>query len=133
MAFIRIRMIKGRQYRYREERWREGGKVRSRSICLGPVDGEEGGFLRRLVGRSDGVDWDAIARQELERIKTEDAHHAALHARLYLDYGLKLGPSTPIPEEKVVPTVDLSAPDAAPEQSEVGQENAPPDSEAEAQ
>lgn len=38
MAFERIRTIKGRQYRYREERWREGGKVRSKSTYLGRVE-----------------------------------------------------------------------------------------------
>lgn len=39
MAFERTRIINGNAYRYREERWREGGKVRSKSKCLGRVDG----------------------------------------------------------------------------------------------
>jgi hypothetical protein len=39
MAFIRIRTIKGRRYRYREHRWRENGKVMSKSESLGPEDG----------------------------------------------------------------------------------------------
>ena len=41
MAFVRIRTIKGQQYRFLEERWRENGKVRSRSKSLGPVDGRK--------------------------------------------------------------------------------------------
>lgn len=35
MSFIRTRTIKGRQYRYLETRYREGGKVRSKSVYLG--------------------------------------------------------------------------------------------------
>jgi hypothetical protein len=37
MAFTRVRTIKGKQYRYLEERWREGKKVRSRSTFLGAI------------------------------------------------------------------------------------------------
>lgn len=37
--FERIRTIKGHRYRFLERRWREGGKVRSQSWSLGPVDG----------------------------------------------------------------------------------------------
>ena len=44
MAFTRVRTIKGRQYLYREERWREGKKVRSKSIFLGAV-GAVAGFI----------------------------------------------------------------------------------------
>ncbi len=36
--FTRVRTIKGRRYLYEEHRWREGGKVRSKSICLGRAD-----------------------------------------------------------------------------------------------
>jgi hypothetical protein len=36
MAFFRWRTIKGRKYLYREERWREDGKVRSRSTLVRP-------------------------------------------------------------------------------------------------
>ena len=35
MAFTRIRTINGHQYEYEEHRWREGGKVRSKSIYKG--------------------------------------------------------------------------------------------------
>src|ERR1043166_1262669 len=52
MAFVRIRTIKGQQYRFLEERWREGGKVRSRSKSLGPVDGRKKkiAWLASLLG-----------------------------------------------------------------------------------
>jgi len=37
--FVRVKTIKGRKYAYLEERYREGGKVKSRHIkYLGPVD-----------------------------------------------------------------------------------------------
>lgn len=44
MAFIRIRTIAGKQYRYLEERYREGRKVRSRSTYLGPASSGGGGL-----------------------------------------------------------------------------------------
>src|SRR5262245_29536896 len=36
-VFYRYCTIKKRTYLYREERWREGRKMRSRSRCLGPI------------------------------------------------------------------------------------------------
>src|ERR1051326_1051913 len=52
MAFTRIRTIKGRQYLFQEERWRENGKVRSRSKSLGPVGGRKKkiAWLASLLG-----------------------------------------------------------------------------------
>lgn len=57
--FTRIRTIKGRRYRYLERRWREGGKVRSQSLSLGPADGAivngqitnlgHGGYLEQMA------------------------------------------------------------------------------------
>jgi hypothetical protein len=50
MAFIVIKTIKGRQYRYQQRTYREGGKVRTETIYLGPVDGgkRRAGVLRRV-------------------------------------------------------------------------------------
>jgi hypothetical protein len=112
MAFVRIRTIKGRKYRYQEERWRKGGKVRSRSICLGPASLHE-------VGRIPGMDWDAIENQMRARQQAEDTSHAALVARVEAELGVKLTPGDPVEVEKPVTVVDMStAPDKA---------NAPPD------
>jgi hypothetical protein len=139
MAFVRIRTIKGRQYRYREERWREGGKVRSHSTCLGPVgvDNDGVGWLRRQLGRSYGFDWDAIERQMTERMHAEDKTHAAREARVHLDL-LHIGLSVPAspagtPIEKPATVVDLSAAGAQPTARDAVEENAPPDGEAESQ
>ncbi len=53
--FIRIRTIKGRQYRYAEERWREGKRVRSRSTFLGAVNRRtKEGWLKSQLGHRYG-------------------------------------------------------------------------------
>ena len=52
MAFIRTRIINRKPYRYLEERYREGGKVRSKSTYLGPGGGGIGGgpsFIPRPI------------------------------------------------------------------------------------
>ena len=43
MSFIRTRTIKGNRYSYREYRWREGGRVRSKSVYLGVGSSSEPG------------------------------------------------------------------------------------------
>ena len=50
MAYIVIKTIKGRQYRYQQRSYRQGGKVRTETIYLGPVDGgrRRRGLLRRI-------------------------------------------------------------------------------------
>ena len=48
MAFTRVRTIKGRQYLYREERWREGKKVKSRSILLRALGAAATNFMGNL-------------------------------------------------------------------------------------
>ena len=52
MSFIRTRTIKGRQYCYLEQRWREGRKVKSKSIFLGAIGGALGFIGANL--RADG-------------------------------------------------------------------------------
>lgn len=123
MTFTRIRTINGRRYWYEEERWREGGKVRSRSRCRGPVDdaGSEGKAKRRRGGfisflgaqRLSPEDrlWAAVAR-EAERVEKyqrdefgETAQERAERerqehlAKLHQLYGLRLGPANPVPIE----------------------------------
>jgi len=109
MSFVRIRTIKNKQYRYEETRWREGGKVRSRSKCLGPVSGE-GSWLRRQFPSTHSVDWDATAREEVVRMNAEAARHATHIARLELELGVNLGPASLVPVEKPPSQVDLNAP-----------------------
>jgi hypothetical protein len=37
--YVVIKTIKGRRYYYRQKTWREGQRVRTRSVYIGPVDG----------------------------------------------------------------------------------------------
>ncbi len=92
----------GRQYLYVEERYREGGKVRSRSRCLGPVEGgtPKTGWLRAQFPRTYGLDWDAIEKRMMEKSKEAEAKSKVFAARMYLDYGMTLKTSM-VPIEKV--------------------------------
>ena len=94
----------GRQYLYLEERYREGGKVRSRSRCLGPVGGEvqQQGWLRRQFTETHGLDWDKIMREEGERNEKERADAKARFGQFARDIGLTMQPGSdpPVPEEK---------------------------------
>jgi hypothetical protein len=38
-TFFRIRVFRGKEYLYKEERWRSKGKMKSRSTCLGRLGG----------------------------------------------------------------------------------------------
>jgi hypothetical protein len=124
MSFIRVRTIKGKKYRYEETRWREGGKVRSRSVCLGAIGADEPvGWFRAQLGENHGIDWDAIGKQMVDRQQAEDAKQAAFAARVYLDFGMKVGTGQPVEVHKPETLLDLSAPMAA-------EENTPPNGEA---
>ena len=110
MAFTRIRTIKGRDYRYLEERWREGGKVCSRSTSLGPVGGTVrrrkgvlgriGEFITTNLQHGHVFDMEALAREVQEREQQKAAKVAAGLAELHERFGLTLGPHTPVPIEK---------------------------------
>ena len=96
-----VRKKNGRQYLYVEERYREEGKVRSRSRCLGPVDAgaRQPGWLRAQFPPTHGLDWDKIEREMLERAKQEQAKADLFAARMYADYRMILTTS-PVPIEK---------------------------------
>lgn len=53
--FIRRKRVRQRFYRYQEERYRENGKVKSRSKCLGPWEAVTG---------IPKIDWKATLRSE---------------------------------------------------------------------
>jgi hypothetical protein len=137
MAFTRIRTIKGRDYRYLEERWREGGKVCSRSTSLGPVGGtvRRKGVLARMGEfittnlQHEHVhvfDMDAFAREEQEREQQKAAAVAAGIADLHERYGLILGPRNPVPIEKVPRGgAQLAVPNPEAPEKEARQQDAP--------
>lgn len=100
----------GRQYLYAEERYRDGGKVRSRSRCLGPVDGgaeHKPGFLRAQFPRTYGIDWDKIEQDLLARADREKTKANEFAAKMHAAYGMTFGTSA-APIEKV--TVSVSSP-----------------------
>ena len=39
VSYIVIKVIKGRRYRYEQRSYREGGRVRTESLYLGPAEG----------------------------------------------------------------------------------------------
>jgi hypothetical protein len=123
MAFFRIvQRANGRRYLYEEVRWREGGKVRSRSRSLGPVDGGRSARKRRWSGIISFIEAQRLSPEdrvlagiakEAERIERyqreqfgETAQEAVVRERqelldkLHAAYGLRLGPLHPTPIEK---------------------------------
>ena len=86
MTYEVIKTIGGRRYRYSQETYREGGKVRTRNVYLGPVDGgvrrRRGvtGFLQDLVRKKERDDIGETETQARERVAAEDRDRAR-HAR----------------------------------------------------
>jgi hypothetical protein len=126
MTFTRVRTINGHRYLYEEYRWREGGKVRSRSLCLGPIEGggsaarqkrrtpKSGGLLAFLHAQRLSPEDRALATAAKEALRVEQyqrehfgetAQERAVRERqehldkLYTAYGLKMGPANPVPIE----------------------------------
>ena len=110
MAFTRVRTIKGKRYLYKEERWREGKRVRSKSSYLGPVGAALnalGGFIAVNLKR-EGYSYslsDADLARHNELVAAREAEQQAFLDELHEAYGLKVGPSDPVPVEKGAPAV----------------------------
>ena len=118
MAIV-IKTIRGRQYRYAQRSYRINGKVKTKSVYLGPVGGrvrrqgvlgQIGEFITANLQHEHVFDMEALGREQQER------------------YGLVLGPRIPVPIEKVPRGVAQRAPPppAAPE-IEARQQDAPSD------
>ena len=103
MAFGRTRTFKGKRYRYFQWSYRVAGRrtPKTGSIYLGP---EEGFFARNFKIEHSGIPvqhreeiWahqhEVEAREKAERQQTLD--------KLHEDYGMKMGPDNPTPQEKV--------------------------------
>lgn len=79
MTYEVIKTINGRRYRYLQRSYREGGKVRTQSTYLGPVDGgrrRKSGILAvldDLVRKTEPVESE---EQLQERIVAEDREYA---------------------------------------------------------
>lgn len=124
MAFFRVvTRANGKRYLYKEERFRRGGKVKSRSRSLGPVGGgrepkrRTNGLLaffdaQRLSAEDRAL---AVAEREAARVDKYQREHfgetaseraererVEFLAQLHAAYGLKLGPPNPTPIEPQV-------------------------------
>ncbi len=98
--YIVIKTIKGRQYQYQQRTYREGGRVRTESIYIGPVGGgirrqKAGraveGFIRANLTRRHGLpDDETMLKQYNDKVAREkDAHDKAL-ADLHARFGLTM-------------------------------------------
>jgi hypothetical protein len=99
--FIRIRTIKGNQYRYAEERWREGRRVRSRSIYLGGVNRTNEGWLRRQLGHRYGNLTEEEQEKHNARCQKDAAERQALLNNVHDNSGSRLASNVAVPAEKV--------------------------------
>jgi hypothetical protein len=126
MTFTRIRTVNGHRYLYEEHRWREGGKVKSRSRCLGRIeDGGSAARPKRRVSNSGGLlafihaqrlspEDRALATAERQAARVEkyqrehfgetaseraERERVEFLAQLHAAYGLNLGPRNPTPIE----------------------------------
>ena len=117
-----VKTIKGRTYRHLQRTWREGKRVRTESIYLGPLDGRAGpapdrkrkgiaAFLHaqrlspedralataeKRTAEIDQYQRETFGETAIERKEREEREHLE---RLYDLYGLKLGPANPTPIE----------------------------------
>lgn len=121
MAFTRIKTIrkkngKSYQYRYLEYRWREGKKVRSKSVLIGAVRAAAA-FIEANRTRRYGMPDEEIAmKQQSEWADRGAQAKQAFAAEMHSMYGMKVGgPMSPTPADKPAPQIDLVAPVEAPE------------------
>ena len=113
MSYIVIKSIKGRQYRYQQRTYREGGRVKTESIYLGPVAGSPrrkgilagiGDLVRSNFPRRNGLpDEETMLRQYNAKVERENQARNNLLADLHAQFGLTLGgvvPAEPAPEPR---------------------------------
>ena len=121
MAFTRIKTIrkkngKSYQYRYLEYRWREGKKVRSKSVIIGAVRAV-GAFIEANRTRRYGMpDEESVMKQYSERAEREAQAKQSFADEMHSLYGMKLdAPMSPAPIDKPASQIDLMPPAEAPQ------------------
>jgi hypothetical protein len=80
VSYTVIKTINGRRYRYQQETYRQNGKVRTRSVYLGPVDGERRKgriteFLQELVRKDENRNFETEEQAKV-RVAAEDKERA---------------------------------------------------------
>lgn len=110
--YVVIKTIKGRRYRYLQTCWREGKRVRTRSVCLGLLNGNQPVSARRprtstvaaffaaqrlsaedrilATAERKAAEWDRYQRATFGETAAERAEreHIEHLAQLYSAYGL---------------------------------------------
>ena len=106
MAIV-IKTIRRRQYRYSQHSVRVGGKVKTTSVYLGPVDPKRAtaeGFLRGNLTRRHGLPDDEKMLAEYDaKVARDDAKYNAAIDKLHTEFGLKMpaqSPTAPAEVEK---------------------------------
>jgi hypothetical protein len=119
MAYVVIKTINGRQYRYEQRSWREGKRVRTESRYLGPViEARRARLTERIASfiaaqRLSPEDRalataerkaERIAQEQREKFGETAQERADREQRDHLDqlhdrFGLTLGPIDPTPPE----------------------------------
>lgn len=90
MAYEVIKTVKGKKYRYRQTSFRQGGKVRTKSVYLGPVSAIATFIGDQIRRQTFGLDEDAANRQFNEREARDAADRQAKVDQLHASYGLRL-------------------------------------------
>ena len=95
-----IKTIKGRQYRYQQRTYREGGRVRTESIYVGPVGGgvrrqkagrADEGFIRANLTRRHGLpDDETMLKLYNDKVAREQNARDKALADLHAQFGLKM-------------------------------------------
>ncbi len=131
MAYVVIKTIKGRRYRYLQRTYRAGSNVRTETIYLGPVDGgsRRKGVLRRIgdfieaqrTRRNGFPSEETMLRQYNEMVERDRQARDIAIAHLHDLYGLRMSSQS---QESAVPrakapsqadTGEVDTPGAAPE------------------
>ena len=106
MTYRVIKTIKGRRYIYEQCTWREGKRVRTKSLYVGPADGAPSG--RRLMRKIDTfikanmtprhavIDEYRMLQQHNERVAREDQQREAKLSELHAKFGLRISDTKPI-------------------------------------
>lgn len=131
MSYIVIRTIKGRQYRYRQRSYRDGGRVRTISEYLGPV-GNAGKHVQDLAPKTTPrrkiFDPPFDPESVLRDMEAREAAAKARALQVYVMLGVTPpSPGDPIPIEKPTPVIgalmtqtDLSAHHSTPTPNSIG-------------
>ena len=103
--YIVIKTIKGRQYQYQQRTYREGGRVRTESVYMGPIGGgirrqKAGrgveGFIRANLTRRHGLpDDETMLKQYNDKVAREQHARDMALADLHAQFGLKMHDQQP--------------------------------------